>query len=59
MENKLTQILMESLQRAHERALNDQSSEVGLPYLFYEFASDSKSLFRTFLLEHKIDLKKY
>ena len=55
-QNNLTQLLMESFQKAHDNAVNLGHSQVTSFHLFKEFLSSSDSLFSKFFHENKIKL---
>ncbi len=57
MNSKFTQIVMESFQAAHEKALARSFSEVNAGCLFLEFMGNGDALFRKFFTDHKIEIK--
>ncbi len=58
-QNNLTQIVLESVQKAHELALRLGHSEVSSFHVFHEFMLRRESLFFNFFDERKIDLKSF
>lgn len=57
IQNRLTQITLEAIQLAHEKAQQDRSSEVGAAYVYREFLNNKDTLFGGFFKENKINFK--
>ena len=55
-QNNLTQLLMESFQKAHDKAVSAGHSQVTSFHLFKEFNSSSESLFFKFFSENKVKI---
>jgi len=53
----MTQMLLESIQQAHDAAVSASSSEVTIYRLYKEFLSKKDSLFNQFLKDQKLDIK--
>ncbi len=58
MNSKFTQVVVESLQAAHEKALAGSFAEVSEASVFLEFMGHSDTLFGKFFTENKIKIKK-
>ncbi len=57
MNSKFTQIVVESLQVAYDKALKSSFSEVNAACLFLEFMGYGEALFGKFFIDHKIEMK--
>jgi len=58
-QTNFTQLLIESFQKAHEKAINEGCSQVDALHLFREFSASSDSLFFKFFNDHKIKIGDY